>query len=270
VRSNAVVRGLEMAYMRANLRRVLRARDYSAACGVLSDLLEFELMADWDAHTEALVSWAKQLEGVQGFHRWSAKGEWASLECEVRPGDSLVRIRKRVIQERPELNICTGLVARANQLRNANSIQPGQKLRIPLDPVHTLVDLSARFLLYYHGDEVVCAWPVAIGRDGLTIPGEYTVKADKKEDPAWFFPGDFVPQDKRERGVGYLPFGHPENPLGTRWIGWKGSQGLAFHGTWEPETIGTAASKGCVRLKNKDVEDLFEILPVGSPILVQP
>jgi lipoprotein-anchoring transpeptidase ErfK/SrfK len=143
-------------------------------------------------------------------------------------------------------------------------------LRVPLEPVRTVVDLSARFLLYYHGDEVVCAWPVAIGRDGLTLPGEYTVKDDKKKEPAWFYPGDFVPKDERERSEGYLPYGHPENPLGTRWMGWMGSRGLAFHGTWEPETIGTAASKGCIRLSNRDVEELFEILPVGTTIQVHP
>jgi lipoprotein-anchoring transpeptidase ErfK/SrfK len=261
---------LEIASLRGELRRILRARDYAAACAVLSNLLEMELLADWDPHMEALVSWAKQLNAAQGFHRWSAKGEWPSVEVVVQPGDSLVKIRKRVIRDRPELNICTGLIARANQLPDANSIRPGQVLRVPLEPVRTVVDLSARFLLYYHGDEVVCAWPVAIGRDGLTLPGEYTVKDDKKKEPAWFYPGDFVPKDERERSEGYLPYGHPENPLGTRWMGWKGSQGLAFHGTWEPETIGTAASKGCIRLSNRDVEELFEILPVGTTIQVHP
>ena len=269
--SNALVFGLEMAHMRGELRRVLHERNYAAACGLLSELLELELSADWPTHTEALKSWAKQLNDAQGFHRWSEHGKWPSAEYVVKPGDSLVAIRLRVIADHPGLNVCTGLIARANQLRDENSIRPGDKLRVPLDPVHTRVDLNARFLLYYHGEEIVCAWPVAIGKDGKTRPGTYSVKDDKKEKPTWFYrKAGYEPKDKEEGRDGYISYGHPENPLGTRWIGWRGSSGLAFHGTWEPETIGQAASMGCVRLRNEDVEELFEILPVGAPIFVLP
>lgn len=256
--ANAIVRGLEMASMKAELRRALRARDHPAACGILSNLLELELTADWDPHLEVLCGWAKKLNDSQGFHRWNKGGEWSFLEYEVQPGDSLVAIRKRLVKERPGLNICTGLIARANQLRDENSIQPKEKLRIPLDPVHVLVDLSARFLLYYHGDEVVCAWPVTIGREGKTIPGHYKV-GQKKAEPMWF------PQGQRP-----VPFGEPENPLGTRWIAWEGSNGLGFHGTSEDDQIGEEASDGCIRLWNWAVEELFEILPMGSDIRVQP
>jgi lipoprotein-anchoring transpeptidase ErfK/SrfK len=67
-----------------------------------------------------------------------------------------------------------------------------------------------------------------------------------------------------------VPYGDPENPLGTRWIGLENSQGLGIHGTWEPETIGTMASDGCIRLANQAVEELFEIIPRGSVVLVRP
>jgi lipoprotein-anchoring transpeptidase ErfK/SrfK len=86
---------------------------------------------------------------------------------------------------------------------------------------------------------------------------------DKNTEPMWFRPG----RDP-------VPFGHPENPLGTRWIAWldEGSKptGLAFHGTKDPESIGTDQSQGCVRMRNRDVEELFEILPVGARIEVRP
>ena len=255
--SNPLVRGLGMAKLRTELRGALRARDYPAACQVLSDLLEAELSADWAPHFDALVGWAEKLNEAQRFHRWSEVGEWPSLEYVVKPGDSLVAIRKKIIKQRPEMNLCTGLIQRANQLEDGNRLHPEQKLRIPLDPVRTLVSLDARFLLYYLGDEVACAWPVTIGREGRTIPGEYTV-GQKKEKPMWFRPGDPV------------PYGDPENPLGTRWIAWDGSNSLGFHGTWEPELIGGAASDGCIRLRNEDVEVLFEILPIGSAITVVP
>jgi len=271
--SNSLVVGLEMAHMRGELRRVLHERDYASACGLLSGLIELELAADWPTHIDALKSWAKQLNDAQGFHRWSERGGWASAEYVVKPGDSLVAIRKRVIEDHPGLNICTGLIARANQLRDENSIRPGDKLRVPLDPVHTRVDLSARFLLYYHGEEVVCAWPVTIGREGRTIPGEYTVGGDKQKNPPWWYQKsgyEPVAADADPSGRGYIAFGHPENPLGTRWIEWDGSKGLGYHGTNEEDLIGEEASQGCIRLRNQDVEALYDILPVGSSILVQP
>ena len=252
-----LVTGLEIARLRIKLRDALRARDYKDACAALSSLLETELGAEWEPHIESLTDWAKQLNNAQGFHRWSERGDWASMDYVVQPGDSLVAIRKKVIAERPNLNLCTGLIQRANQLRDGNSIYPNQKLRIPLDPVHTLVSLKARFLLYYHGEEVVAAWPVTIGREDRTVPGEYTA-GEKQEEPMWFRQGDPV------------PFGEPDNPLGTRWIAWNGSNGLGFHGTWEPETIGQAASDGCIRMRNEDVEALFEVLPRGSRIVVLP
>ena len=262
-----------MAYMRGELRRVLQERDYVSACGLLSGLLEMELDAEWPTHKEALETWAKQLKDAQGFHRWSARGDWASAEYEVRSGDSLVAIRKRVIENHPGLNICTGLIARANQLRDENSIRPGDKLRVPLDPVHTRVDLSARFLLYYHGEEVVSAWPVTIGKDGRTIPGEYVVGKNKQRNPAWWYQKsgyEPVAADADPHGRGFITNDHPENPLGSRWIPWDGTRGLGYHGTNDEESIGDEASQGCIRLRNRDVEELYDILPVGSSILVQP
>ena len=255
--SSPLVTGLEIAQLRIQLRDALRARDYKTACAALSGLLETELSADWEPNLESLTSWAGKLNEAQRFHRWSEKGAWPSMDYVVQSGDSLVAIRKKVIAEKPDLNICTGLIQRANQLRDGNSIHPGQKLRIPLDQVHALVSLEARFLLYYHAEEVVAAWPVTIGREDLTVPGEYTA-GEKQVEPMWFRQGDPV------------PFGDPENPLGTRWIAWKGSNGLGFHGTWEPEKIGQAASDGCIRMKNEDVEMLFEVLPRDARIVVLP
>jgi hypothetical protein len=216
-----------------------------------------EIDAPWEADQATLGRWSGQLAEAQSMHRWSKDGTWASFEIVVENGDSLVAIRKRIVTERPELLLCTGLMERVNQL--GKFLHAGDVLRIPTEPVHTLVDLSARWLFYFHGDEVVCAWPIAIGReDAPTSPGNYTV-GEKVPEPPWFRPGGAP-----------IPYGDPENPLGTRWIAWDGSNGLGFHGTWEPETVGTAASDGCVRMRNEDVEELFEILPRDSAIHVRP
>ena len=155
--------------------------------------------------------------------------------------------------------MCTGLIERSNRL--SGLLQPGQKLRIPEDPARVIVDLEARWALYLLGDEVAAAWPVGIGRPGEETPtGDYTA-IEKTEKPSWM-----------KVGQEPIPFGDPRNPLGTRWIGWArggAKTTYGFHGTKEPESIGRAASDGCVRFLNEDVEELFQILPEGAPILVQ-
>ena len=70
-----------------------------------------------------------------------------------------------------------------------------------------------------------------------------------------------------------IPFGDPENPLGTRWMAWneddKGTS-LGFHGTTDPEGVGGRVSKGCVRMRNADVELLYDVLPRGAVVAVRP
>jgi hypothetical protein len=57
----------------------------------------------------------------------------------------------------------------------------------------------------------------------------------------------------------------PANPLGTRWMG-LGYKGYGIHGTNMPLSIGKAASHGCIRMRNQDVEDLFERVQIGDPV----
>jgi len=57
----------------------------------------------------------------------------------------------------------------------------------------------------------------------------------------------------------------PANPLGTRWMG-LGYKGYGIHGTNRPHSIGKAASHGCIRMRNHDVEELFELVQVGDPV----
>ena len=111
--------------------------------------------------------------------------------------------------------------------------------------------------------EVAAAWPAGIGKESsATRVGQFTV-GKKQEEPMWF------PQGRKP-----VPYGDPENPLGTRWIAWHDAggeaTGLGFHGTNEPDSIGRDASLGCIRMRTPDVEELFEILPLGAPVRVVP
>jgi hypothetical protein len=254
---NPLVLGVTMALMARQGLADLKAQRCEEAAETFSELIQAELDAPWSAESEILRIWAQRLHEAQACHRWRSDGAWPALETEVRDGDTLIAIRKRILAEHPGMRLCTGLIERSNQL--TGYLQEGQPLRVPTAEVHVMIDLSAKWLLYYHGREVVGAWEVAIGSvDTPTTPGHYTA-GEKTPEPTWFRPG-------------YNPvaYGEAGNLLGTRWITLEGSDGLGIHGTWEPATIGQAASEGCIRMRNEAVESLFEILPKGSGVVVRP
>ena len=63
------------------------------------------------------------------------------------------------------------------------------------------------------------------------------------------------------------PPGSPDNPLGSRWMGFN-TEGYGMHGTADPDAIGQYATLGCLRMHNKDIEEVFELIPVGTTISI--
>jgi lipoprotein-anchoring transpeptidase ErfK/SrfK len=257
----AADRASEAAARERGALALLEEGQPAAAARAVSDLLAWGVTAEPPADRATLSRWTEMLRRSQAQHRWNRKGAWPALEVEVRPGDSLIAIRKRVLQANPELLLCTGLVARANQLPNERAIRPGDVLRVPTDRASVLVDLGARWALYRLGDEVATAWEVGIGKEGSeTPPGTYAIGV-KQMNPAW------LPEGREP-----VAFGDPDNPLGTRWLAWYQdgrNTHLGFHGTGQGG-IGERVSEGCIRMLNPDVELLFEILPEGAEVVVQP
>lgn len=236
---------------------LLDVREYARSAVAWSELIKLEIAADWAPHRSALLGWARQLEQAQANHRFSARGEWPSIEVTVQRNDTLTGIRKRVIRARRDITICTGLIEASNGI-TASKIRPDDVLRIPTDSANCIVDLEARLVMYRHGDEIVRAWECGIGKPGHETPiGEYTVgvKVEKPAHTTWG-----------------LPYGHPDNPLGSHWLalerdGRNTSYGL--HGTNDPDGVGGEVSLGCIRMRNEDVGELFRLLPQGSPVILQ-
>ncbi|MCP5024097.1 MAG: L,D-transpeptidase family protein [bacterium] len=259
-RKDPLARSMRMVLLEAASSSYSDAGDYRQAAQSLSELLMSEVLAPWKPHREALVGWADRLNAAQLNHRLSPHGDWPGLEYTIKSGDALVLIRKRLVRQNPGLLMCVELMQTVN--RTGKYIQAGDVLRIPTDPSNMLVDLDARMAFYRHGSEVVMAWQVGIGREGHPTPlGTFTV-GDKLPEPAW-----------TRIGVPTLPFGHPENLLGARWIGWSQDgrkTDYGFHGTNDPSGVGGRVSSGCVRMHDEDVSALFELLPVGSQVVVQP
>jgi len=235
-----------------------RSREAALAYG---KLLLGVLDAPWKTDRQYLQSWSEGLMRAQDGYRWNPKADWPSITIKVEPGDSLISVRKRAVEAHPDLLVCTGEIARANRL-HGETIHPGDVLKIPTAHANVLVDLDNHWLLYRMDGEVVAAWEIGIGKPGSeTTPGEYRT-GEKSKEPMWFRPGQPP-----------VPFGDPENPLGTRWIAWQGLDGrnssLGFHGTSDPGSIGDDRSQGCIRMRKEAIEELYEILPRGAIIRVR-
>ncbi len=260
-RRGSVEVAMELALLAREGKRLLDQRDWQAAAETLSTVLLEDVRAPWPTDWAFTRSWGERLNDAQEHYRWNAKGKWPAVDEKVKPGDSLSTIRSRVVKDVSGLLMCTGLIDRVNGIGD-RYLQAGEQLRIPTEPVSTLVDLEARHVLYLFGDEVAAVWPVAIGAPGNDTPeGSYKV-GELIPEPPWFRPGEPM-----------IPFGDPGNLLGTRWVGWLEEDGSSthygFHGTWEPETIGQAVSDGCIRLRNSDVEELYKVIPRGTSVTVQ-
>ncbi|MGN6201465.1 MAG: L,D-transpeptidase family protein [Solirubrobacterales bacterium] len=105
-------------------------------------------------------------------------------------------------------------------------------------------------------------YTVAVGMEGLETPeGLYEIQ-EKEENPVWHVPmsdwaGSLAGQT--------IPPG-PSNPIKARWMAIY--EGAGIHGTEETYSLGHAASHGCVRMAIPDVEELYDLVEVGTPIFI--
>ena len=172
-----------------------------------------------------------------------------TVSYEIVPGDSLGKLAKKY-------NTTPQLIKRANGLKS-DVIRTGEKLRIWTAPFNILVNKSQNVLFLKSGAEVLKIYHVSTGRDNITPVGTFKI-ATKIEKPVWF-----------RNGGAPIPSESPENELGSRWMGFDTDSHYGIHGTLHPESIGQQVTAGCVRLKNEDVEELFDIVPTGTQVVIQ-
>ena len=139
-------------------------------------------------------------------------------------------------------------------------------------PGTIVVDSKQHFLYFVLPNKKAMRYGVATGSEAAGWTGNATV-GRKAEWPHWMPPSDMLerwPHLKPTAAAGGLP-GGPDNPLGARalYLYDHGRDTLyRIHGTTEPETIGRDVSSGCIRMRNIDVIDLFNRVPVGAKIVV--
>jgi lipoprotein-anchoring transpeptidase ErfK/SrfK len=115
-----------------------------------------------------------------------------------------------------------------------------------------VVSIPDRKLAVVENNEVVQVFAVAVGAPNSPSPsGTFTI-VNRVANPTYYHPGKVIAPG-------------PQNPIGTRWIGLN-QKGYGIHGTDEPSSIGYATSHGCIRLRNADVERLFERVRPGDVV----
>jgi lipoprotein-anchoring transpeptidase ErfK/SrfK len=130
-------------------------------------------------------------------------------------------------------------------------------------PGTIIIDTPNRFLYLVQEDGKAIRYGIGVGRPGFEWAGVKTITA-MKEWPDWRPPKEMLA--RRPDLPEYMP-GGPANPLGARAM-YLGSTLYRIHGSNEPETIGTAVSSGCIRMRNEDVIDLYEKVKVGTKVIV--
>ncbi len=127
-----------------------------------------------------------------------------------------------------------------------------------------VINARKRELLLVSSDGHVIRYPIAVPKAGKEWYGT-TYVAEKYEYPDWSPPA-IVAADHPEL-PSLIPGGSPHNPMGARAIMLEKDQ-VAIHGTTNKmrQSIGTAASYGCIRMRNEDVIDLFARVDVGTPV----
>lgn len=127
-----------------------------------------------------------------------------------------------------------------------------------------IVSFSDRAIYYVEKPGQATSYPIAIPREQDDWKGVISV-TQKKVNPSWTPTPTMIKENPKLPS--WVPGGHPMNPLGVRAL-YLGSSAYRIHGTDAPWTIGQPVSKGCIRLYNKDIVDLYERVKLGTKVVV--
>jgi len=173
----------------------------------------------------------------------------------VQSGDSVQRIARK-------FGTTIDLVQVSNDLRNPNLIKAGDRFRILKGDFAIEVSKSRRDLVLSLNKRFFKRYAVGTGKYGKTPVGTFVI-SDKQKNPVWWRP------DGRQ-----IPYGDPENILGSRWMAIRATgdtpdvRSYGIHGTTDEASIGKAESAGCIRLLNRDVEELYMLVPAKTPVTI--
>jgi lipoprotein-anchoring transpeptidase ErfK/SrfK len=172
----------------------------------------------------------------------------------VAQGDNVEKLAKKY-------HVNQGQVKAINRLNNKLIVRYGQVLKMLPGDVIFKVDREHLHGTLYLDGVFLRRYPVGIGSGNRTPAGTYDIET-KVVNPDWYY-------DNKK-----IPFGSPANILGTRWLGFAPvaagqDAGLGIHGTTDPKSVPGRESKGCVRMHNASVEELYDLMPLGGKVVIE-
>ena len=223
-----------------------RAKNFEANAELLNAKNAYQkLITDFPNSTE-VMDWQRKIEELNIKLFFSPVVTEGSVIYEIKPGDSFHKIAR-------EFNTTPELIKRSNHF-TSDLISPGSKIKVWVAPFSILVDKSQNTLILKTNEEIIKTYVVSTGKDNSSPVGTFKI-VNKMLNPTWFKSGAVVPA------------GSPENILGTRWLGLD-VVGYGIHGTTDPQSLGKQVTLGCVRMLNAEVEELYDIVPVGTEVTI--
>ena len=250
--------GSEVVALVAEVNKDLSTGQVIAARDKLNQLLSMQLSPQGLAIVKNKLA---DLSRRWLFSRDIYPGDTLTGSYTIQPGDRLVDIGKKY-------KVPYEILMTINDIQRPEMLRAGEKIKVINGPFHAIIHRSSFTMDLYLGNKTyVKTYRIGLGTaDKETPTGRWRVKDEGKLiSPPWPNP---------EGGIVHP--GDPEYPLGSRWIGLeglegnaKGRTGFALHGTKEPETIGIRSSRGCIRLHNGEVIEVYNMFMPGlSEVLV--
>jgi lipoprotein-anchoring transpeptidase ErfK/SrfK len=171
---------------------------------------------------------------------------------EIKPGSDIDSQAANDIEDQPE--------AQKSETKEKSTTEPARPA------VAVKIDTKTNMLEVHQGDKLIGAYPVTIGSAKNASPvGEWKVRRITKM-PTFRWDKGMLQHGQRSGNFHLLPPG-PNSPVGVMWIALN-KKGIGIHGTNDPDSIGRAASHGCVRLANWDVVRLATKIKSGDAVSI--
>jgi len=166
----------------------------------------------------------------------------------VQPGERLEDVATRY-------GVTWQLLAKINGIDDPQLLQAGEQIKVLRGPFSAVISLERRQLTVFLDGLYAGRFALGVGRDYPPREGQYTV-AEKIANPTYHGAERSIDADD------------PANPLGERWIGLGGNIGL--HGSVDANYVGRSDLPGSIGFSPRDIDDLYDILGIGSPVVIQP
>jgi LysM repeat protein len=223
-----------------------KASELESRGGLLEAKASYQKLINDFPSSNGVMDWQKKLEDLNIKILFSPLETPKCIVYTIKPCDSLVKIAR-------EFKTTQELIMKSNGI-SGDKIFVGKKIKVYNAPFNILIDKSQNMLILKSEEDIIKTYIVSTGNNNSTPVGTFKI-VNKLSHPTWFKAGAVVEP------------GSPENILGSRWLGLS-LAGYGIHGTTEPQSLGKQSTKGCVRMANSEVEELYAIVPEGTEVVI--